>query len=125
MQPQSPLGLLNPLYDPLRQTRRGSHLALAEACTSDSQMPGLCTYLQACKSGTIKAVCNAVVPSIPLRIALVVGGTILSLAFVTLVVMLNSKSTILREKHTVSAQGAAFGKSRLEAEEQHFNDVFL
>ena len=37
MQPQSPLGLLNPLYDPLRQTRRGSHLALGEACTSDSQ----------------------------------------------------------------------------------------
>ena len=37
MQPQSPLGLLNPLYDPLRQTRRGSQLALGEACTSDSQ----------------------------------------------------------------------------------------
>ena len=37
MQPQSPLGLLNPLYDHLRQTRRGSHLALGEACTSDSQ----------------------------------------------------------------------------------------
>lgn len=36
MQPQTPLGLLDSTFDPLRQTRRGTRLALGEACTADS-----------------------------------------------------------------------------------------
>lgn len=36
MQPQTPLGLLDATFDPLRQTRRGTRLALGEACTADS-----------------------------------------------------------------------------------------
>ena len=36
MQPQTPLGLLDSAFDPLRQTRRGTRLALGEACTADA-----------------------------------------------------------------------------------------
>jgi hypothetical protein len=99
---------------------------MGSACRTDPQMPGLCVYLQACSSGTITDVCNEVVPSRVLRIALVVGGTILSLLFITIVVKLNTSNTPLRRTETLKVQGnPAFAKSRLAAEEQHFNEVFI
>jgi len=99
---------------------------MGHSCRADAQMPGLCVYLAACSTDTINDICDDVVPSRLLRIVLVVGGTIVALALITVIVKLNTSNTPLRRTETLRVEGnPALAKKRLVAEDEHFNEVFI